>query len=82
MYRRALQIEPSNQEANYNMGVAFADAQIFKQALWYWKKVVEIDSTSAVAESAKSSVQILEDFLSSQSGKIQQPPSGVTIEKH
>jgi hypothetical protein len=82
MYRKALQIDPSNQEANYNMGVAFADAQIFKQALWYWKKVVEIDSTSTVAESAKSSVQILEDFLSSQSGKIQQSPTGVTIEKH
>ena len=82
MYRRALRYDPQNQEANYNMGVAFADAQIFKQALWYWNKVVEIDSTTTVAESAKSSVQILQDFLNSQSAKIQQAPTGVNIEQH
>ncbi len=86
MYRKALQYDPRNQEANYNMGVAFADAQIFKQALWYWKEVVAIDSTTTVAESAKSSVQILEDFLASQSGKTattqSQSPTGVQIEKH
>jgi len=83
LYRKALRYDPQNQEANYNMGVAFADAQIFKQALSYWKRVVAIDSTTAVAESAKSSIQILQDFLSSQQGKVvQQTPTGSTPEKH
>ncbi len=76
LYRKALKYDPRNQEANYNMGVAFADAQIFKQALSYWKYVVEVDSTTNIAESAKSSIQILEDFLSQQSKASQPPPTG------
>jgi len=43
---------------------------------------VEIDSTTQVAETAKSSVQILEDFLNAQQGKQVQRPTGVTTEKH
>ncbi len=64
------------------MGIAFADAQIFKQALSYWRTVVAIDSTTQVAETAKSSIQILEEFLSAQQGKQTQRPTGVTTEQH
>jgi tetratricopeptide (TPR) repeat protein len=59
LYRKALKIDPRNQEAIYNMAVAFADAQIYREAINYWQKVVEIDSTAVIAQSAKSSIQVL-----------------------
>ena len=34
------------------MGVAFADAQIYREAIRYWNMVVAIDSTATVAQSA------------------------------
>lgn len=66
LYEKALKIDPKNQEALYNLGVSFADAQIYKQALDYWQRVVAIDSTTVVAQSAKNSIQVLTDFLSQQ----------------
>jgi len=66
MYKKALKLDPNNQEALYNMGVAFADAQIYHEAINYWKKVVTVDSTSTVAESARGSIQVLQDFLDQQ----------------
>jgi tetratricopeptide (TPR) repeat protein len=66
LYRKALKIDPKNQEALYNMGVAFADAQIYREAIRYWNKVVAIDSTAVVAQSAKSSIQVLQEFLDQQ----------------
>ena len=66
LYQKALRIDPKNQEALYNLGVSFADAQIYKQALDYWRRLVAIDSTTTVAQSAKNSIQVLTDFLSQQ----------------
>ena len=66
MYKKALKLDANNQEALYNMGVAFADAQIYHEAINYWKKVVTIDSTTTVAESARGSIQVLQDFLDQQ----------------
>jgi tetratricopeptide (TPR) repeat protein len=68
LYEKALKLDPKNQEALYNLGVAFADAQIYKQALEYWRRLVAIDSTTQVAQSAKNSIQVLSDFLSQQKG--------------
>jgi tetratricopeptide (TPR) repeat protein len=66
LYKNALKIDPNNQEAFYNLGVSFADAQIYKQALDYWQRVVSIDSTTVIAQSAKNSIQVLTEFLSQQ----------------
>lgn len=66
LYKKALQLEPKNQEALYNMGVAFADAQIYKAAIEYWRRVTAIDSTSQVADAARSSIQVLQQYLDQQ----------------
>jgi len=66
LYRKALKIDPRNQEAIYNMGVAFADAQIYREAINYWQRVVAIDSSAVIAQSARSSIQVLQDFLDQQ----------------
>src|SRR5439155_578997 len=75
LYRKALKIDPRNQEAIYNMGVAFADAQIYREAINYWQQVVPIDSTAVIAQSAKSSIQVLQDFLNQQKPGTPQNPN-------
>jgi cytochrome c-type biogenesis protein CcmH/NrfG len=75
LYRKALRLDPKNQEAIYNMGVAFADAGIYQSAITYWQKVVSIDSLSVVAESAKNSIQVLQEYVDQQK-KATQTQSG------
>jgi len=48
------------------MGVAFADAGLYRDAIRMWKKVVELAPSSAEAQSAKESIDVLERFLSGQ----------------
>jgi tetratricopeptide (TPR) repeat protein len=52
--------------AYFTMGVAFADAGLYRDAIRMWKKVVELEPTSAEAQSAKESIDVLEKFLSGQ----------------
>ena len=39
LYRKALAIEPEAPHALYSMGVAFADAGMFREAVNYWLRV-------------------------------------------
>ena len=52
--------------AYFTMGVAFADAGLYRDAIRMWKKVVELSPTSPEAQSAKESIDVLERFLSGQ----------------
>lgn len=52
--------------AYFTMGVAFADAGIYRDAIRMWKKVVELAPASPEAQSAKESVDVLERFLAGQ----------------
>jgi DUF1365 family protein len=45
------------------MGVAFADAGIYRDAIRMWRKVVELAPDSPEAVSAKESIDVLEKFL-------------------
>ena len=49
--------------AYFTMGVAFADAGIYKDAIRMWRKVVEIAPTSPEAVSARESIEVLEKFV-------------------
>lgn len=49
--------------AYFTLGVAFADAGIYRDAIRMWRKVVEIAPTSAEAMSAKESIEVLEKFV-------------------
>jgi Flp pilus assembly protein TadD len=51
--------------AYFTLGVAFADAGIYKDAIRMWRKVVEIAPTSPEAVSARESIDVLEKFVSS-----------------
>jgi len=58
--------QPRSHCAYFTMGVAFADAGLYRDAIRMWKKVMELSPASAEAQSAKESVDVLERFLSGQ----------------
>jgi Flp pilus assembly protein TadD len=51
--------------AYFTLGVAFADAGIYKDAIRMWRKVLEIAPSSPEAVSARESIDVLEKFVSS-----------------
>ncbi|MEY4374894.1 MAG: hypothetical protein RL760_1061 [Candidatus Eisenbacteria bacterium] len=58
--------QPRAHCAYFTMGVAFADAGLYRDAIRMWKKVVELAPASPEAQSAKESVDVLERFLAGQ----------------
>jgi tetratricopeptide (TPR) repeat protein len=58
--------QPRSHCAYFTMGVAFADAGLYRDAIRMWKKVVDLAPASAEAQSAKESIDVLERFLSGQ----------------
>ena len=49
--------------AYFTLGVAFADAGIYRDAVRMWRKVVELAPTSPEAISARESIDVLEKFI-------------------
>jgi len=49
--------------AYFTMGVAFADAGIYREAIRMWQKVIEIAPESPEAGSAKESIDVLKKFV-------------------
>jgi hypothetical protein len=45
------------------VGVAFADAGVFREAVKYWKKVVEADAKSEIGKNASENIQLLQKYL-------------------
>jgi tetratricopeptide (TPR) repeat protein len=60
---RAIEIDPGSQVAHFQLGVAFAEAGIFREALREWLRVVAIDATSAAAEQARRNVATVRTML-------------------
>jgi Flp pilus assembly protein TadD len=50
--------------AYFTLGVAFADAGIYRDAIRMWRKVVEIAPGSPEATSARESIDVLEKYVS------------------
>ena len=49
--------------AYFTLGVAFADAGIYRDAIRMWQKVIELAPNSSEANSAKESIEVLEKFV-------------------
>ena len=60
LLRKIIKERPSAYCAYFTMGVAFADAGIYKDAIRMWRKVVELAPTSPEAISARESIDVLE----------------------
>lgn len=63
LLRTLIANKPGSFCAYFTMGVAFADAGIYREAIKMWKKVVELAPTSQEAVSAKESIDVLEKFM-------------------
>ena len=61
--RLALQKHSNSYCAYFTLGVAYADAQIYYEAIRCWQKVVDIAPDSPEATSAKESITTLKDLL-------------------
>lgn len=61
--RLTLKRHPKSYCAYFTMGVAFADAQIYQEAIRCWEKVAELAPTSPEAASAKESIATLKELL-------------------
>ena len=56
-------IDPECAQAHYNLGLAFADAKIFGEALLEWKKVVEIDGDGDLGRTAAENVELIQTYM-------------------
>ena len=63
MLRDVIRKKPGAYCAYFTLGVSFADAGLYRDAIRQWRKVVEIAPTSPEALSAKESIDVLEKFL-------------------
>ena len=61
--RETLAKHPKSHCSYFTLGVAFADAGIYRDAIRMWRKVVELAPTSPEATSAKESIEVLQKFV-------------------
>jgi len=61
--RELIRKKPGSYCAYFTLGVAFADAGLYRDAIRQWRKVVALAPTSPEALSAKESIDVLEKFL-------------------
>ena len=62
-YRKALRLNPDAAHALYSMGVAFADAGMFREAVKYWTRVSQIEPSTELGKSAAENVELLQRYL-------------------
>ncbi len=63
LYRKSLQLDPNASHALYSIGVAFADAGIFREAVRYWERVSKLEPDSELGKNASENVQLLQRYL-------------------
>jgi tetratricopeptide (TPR) repeat protein len=63
LLRELIVKKPRSHCAYFTLGVAFADAGMYKDAVRMWKKVVELAPDSPEAISAKESIDVLERVI-------------------
>lgn len=66
LLRSLIAKQPRSHCAYFTMGVSFADAGLYRDAIRMWKKVIEYAPASPEAQSAKESIDVLERFLAGQ----------------
>lgn len=63
LLRELIRKKPAAYCAYFTLGVSFADAGLYRDAIRQWRKVVELAPSSPEALSAKESIDVLEKFL-------------------
>jgi tetratricopeptide (TPR) repeat protein len=63
LYLQAIRLEPKSQLAHYWLGIAFADAGIYREAVVEWQKVVDIDDGSELGRAATEGIEVLKPMI-------------------
>lgn len=63
LLREIIKKTPRAYCAYFTLGVAFADAGMYKDAIRMWRKVVELSPAAPEAVSARESIEVLEKFV-------------------
>jgi tetratricopeptide (TPR) repeat protein len=63
MYQKALKIDSKATHALYSMGVSFADAGIFREAVKYWDQVATLDPQGELGKNAKENLELVKKYL-------------------
>jgi tetratricopeptide (TPR) repeat protein len=63
LLRELIEKKPGSYCAYFTLGVSFADAGLYRDAIRQWRKVVTLAPDSPEAVSAKESIEVLEKFL-------------------
>ncbi|MFI5371591.1 MAG: tetratricopeptide repeat protein [Candidatus Eisenbacteria bacterium] len=61
--RETIAKKPNSYCAYFTLGVAFADAGIYRDAVRMWQRVIDLAPDSPEAVSAKESIEVLEKFI-------------------
>lgn len=69
LLRKLIVDKPRSHCAYFTLGVAFADAGLYRDAIRAWQKVVEYAPESAEAVSARESIEVLTKYLTGQVGQ-------------
>ena len=64
--RQQIKANPQSSCSYFTLGVAFADAGMFRDAIKAWQQVVQYAPASPEAESAKESIKLLQEYLGPQ----------------
>jgi tetratricopeptide (TPR) repeat protein len=68
-YKLAVATDSTFAEGYYYIGVAFADAGIYREAVREWERILAVAPNSEAAKNARENIDVLKNFLSgSQSG--------------
>lgn len=67
--REVVRTKPTAYCAYFTLGVAFADAGLYRDAIRMWRKVVDLAPASADAISARESIEVLEKYLNQSGGR-------------
>lgn len=63
LYLEALERHPGFQLAHYWLGIAFADAGIYREALVEWRRVVSIDPESEIGRAAAEGIEVVQPLI-------------------
>ncbi len=63
LYRKAVSMDSTATHAYYSMGIAFADAGIFREAARYWGRVSQLEPDSQLGQNAAENVKLLQQYL-------------------
>lgn len=60
---KAIELDPDNADAHFNLGVLFADANLFGEAATEWRRVIAIDADSPAGKLAAENLERIRTVL-------------------